>query len=174
MRCTENKVVENEREGSSCDFSRAVTVGYNCRRNLQDGDGRDTSSCTVGTGHYEAWAMKGRQAGMVVDNKREGKGLREEVALSRVSRRKDSRSLAEVPRSEESCKEAVAVTKATHYGDVNEKLESGDGEQYLYRLAKNRYRQTEDIEKFFGINDENGRGGDVRSSTWCHWKLLAL
>ncbi|VDO96918.1 unnamed protein product [Heligmosomoides polygyrus] len=53
-------------------------------------------------------------------------------------------------------KKAVAVAKATHYGDVNEKLESRDGERYLYRLAKNRHRQTEDIEKFFGINDENG------------------
>ncbi|VDP46820.1 unnamed protein product [Heligmosomoides polygyrus] len=55
-------------------------------------------------------------------------------------------------------KKAVAVAKAhcTHYGDVNEKLESRDGERYLYRLAKNRHRQTEDIENFFGINDENG------------------
>uniref|UniRef100_A0A183FLY9 Endo/exonuclease/phosphatase domain-containing protein n=1 Tax=Heligmosomoides polygyrus TaxID=6339 RepID=A0A183FLY9_HELPZ len=45
---------------------------------------------------------------------------------------------------------------ATHYGDINEKLESRDGERYLYQLAKNCHRQTEDIEKFFGINDENG------------------
>ncbi|VDP13440.1 unnamed protein product [Heligmosomoides polygyrus] len=44
-------------------------------------------------------------------------------------------------------KKAVAVAKATHYGDLNEKLESRDGEQYLYRLAKNRHRQTEDIAK---------------------------
>ncbi|VDP64209.1 unnamed protein product [Heligmosomoides polygyrus] len=46
-------------------------------------------------------------------------------------------------------KKAVAVAKATHYGDVNEKLESGDAERYLYRVAKSRHRQTEDIEKFF-------------------------
>ncbi|VDP54298.1 unnamed protein product [Heligmosomoides polygyrus] len=32
-------------------------------------------------------------------------------------------------------KKAVAVAKVTHYGDVNEKLESRDGERYLYRLA---------------------------------------
>ncbi|VDP13603.1 unnamed protein product [Heligmosomoides polygyrus] len=53
-------------------------------------------------------------------------------------------------------KKAVAVAKATHYGDVNEKLESRDGERYLYRLAKSRHRQTEGIEKFSGINDESG------------------
>ncbi|VDO99401.1 unnamed protein product [Heligmosomoides polygyrus] len=52
-------------------------------------------------------------------------------------------------------KKAVAVAKATHYGDVYRKLESRDGERYLYRLAKTRHRQTEDIEKFFGINDED-------------------
>ncbi|VDP29722.1 unnamed protein product [Heligmosomoides polygyrus] len=40
--------------------------------------------------------------------------------------------------------------------DTKAKLESRDGERYLYRLAKYRNRQTEDIEKFFGINDENG------------------
>ncbi|VDP09872.1 unnamed protein product [Heligmosomoides polygyrus] len=50
-------------------------------------------------------------------------------------------------------KKAVAVAKATQYGDVNEKLESRDGE--LYRLAKNRHWQAEDIEKVFGINYEN-------------------
>ncbi|VDP14105.1 unnamed protein product [Heligmosomoides polygyrus] len=45
-------------------------------------------------------------------------------------------------------RKAVAVSKATHDGDVNEKLESRDGERYLYRLAKNRHLQTEDIENF--------------------------
>ncbi|VDP10971.1 unnamed protein product [Heligmosomoides polygyrus] len=58
--------------------------------------------------------------------------------------------------AKKAAKKAVTVAKATHYGDVNEKLESRDGERYLHRLAKNRHRQTEDIEKFFGINDENG------------------
>ncbi|VDO39606.1 unnamed protein product [Heligmosomoides polygyrus] len=59
--------------------------------------------------------------------------------------------------AKKAAKKAVAVAKVTHYGDVNEKLESRDHERYLYRLAKFRHRQTEDIEKFFGINDENGR-----------------
>ncbi|VDP13201.1 unnamed protein product [Heligmosomoides polygyrus] len=34
-------------------------------------------------------------------------------------------------------KKAVAVAKVTHYGDVNEKLESRDSERYLYRPTKN-------------------------------------
>ncbi|VDP12261.1 unnamed protein product [Heligmosomoides polygyrus] len=52
-------------------------------------------------------------------------------------------------------KKAVAVAKA-HYGDVNEELESRDGERYLYRLAKIRHFRTEDIEKFSGINEKSG------------------
>ncbi|VDP45731.1 unnamed protein product, partial [Heligmosomoides polygyrus] len=56
-----------EKEGSSCDFSRAVTDTHDCRRNLAEEDRRDSSSCTVGTRHYEAWATEGRQAGMPVD-----------------------------------------------------------------------------------------------------------
>ncbi|VDP23498.1 unnamed protein product [Heligmosomoides polygyrus] len=67
MRCCKNQVVANEREGSSCDFSRAVTDSHDCRRNLEENDRRDSSSCTVGTRHYEAWATEGRQAGMAVD-----------------------------------------------------------------------------------------------------------
>ncbi|VDP05276.1 unnamed protein product [Heligmosomoides polygyrus] len=50
---------------------------------------------------------------------------------------------------------AVAVAKASHYDYLNEKLETNDSEQ-LYRLAKARHPQSEDIEKFFGIDDENG------------------
>ncbi|VDP06299.1 unnamed protein product [Heligmosomoides polygyrus] len=58
--------------------------------------------------------------------------------------------------AKKAAKKAVAGAKAAHYADVNEKLETRDGERYLYRLAKARCRQAEDIEKFFGINDENG------------------
>ncbi|VDO21232.1 unnamed protein product [Heligmosomoides polygyrus] len=51
---------------------------------------------------------------------------------------------------------AVFVARATHYDDVNEKLGSDDGERFLYRHAKVRHRQAEDVEKVFGISDENG------------------
>ncbi|VDP53861.1 unnamed protein product [Heligmosomoides polygyrus] len=59
-------------------------------------------------------------------------------------------------KAKKAAKKAVAVAKATHYSDVNEKLESRDGERYLYRLDKTRHRHTENIEKLFGINDEGG------------------
>ncbi|VDP50694.1 unnamed protein product [Heligmosomoides polygyrus] len=67
-------------------------------------------------------------------------------------------------------KKAVAVAKATHYEDVNEKLESRYGERYLCQLAKFRHRQTEDIEKFFGINDENGRLLMERKKALKRWR----
>ncbi|VDO97032.1 unnamed protein product [Heligmosomoides polygyrus] len=62
------------------------------------------------------------------------------------------------PKKEEAkkaAKKAIAVARATHYDDVSGKLESYDGERFLYRLAKVCHRQIEDVEKFFGINDEN-------------------
>ncbi|VDO95486.1 unnamed protein product [Heligmosomoides polygyrus] len=36
------------------------------------------------------------------------------------------------------------------------RLESRDGERFLYRLVNVHHRQAEDVEKLFGINDENG------------------
>ncbi|VDP17676.1 unnamed protein product [Heligmosomoides polygyrus] len=42
--------------------------------------------------------------------------------------------------AKKAAKKAVAVAKATHYGDVNENLESRDGERCLYRLAKIRHQ----------------------------------
>ncbi|VDO99518.1 unnamed protein product [Heligmosomoides polygyrus] len=59
-------------------------------------------------------------------------------------------------RKKKAAKKAVAAAKAAHYADVSEKLETSDGQRYLYRLAKARCCQAEDIEKFSGINDENG------------------
>nr|CDJ96727.1 RNA-directed DNA polymerase (reverse transcriptase) domain containing protein [Haemonchus contortus] len=67
-------------------------------------------------------------------------------------------------------KKALAFEKAAHYADLNRKLESRDGERYVYRLAKTRNRQTEDIEKFFGINDENGHLLTDRRQTLKRWR----
>ncbi|VDP41724.1 unnamed protein product [Heligmosomoides polygyrus] len=92
---------------------------------------------------------------MAVDRRRESEGSREEVALPRVSQ-KTADNWQKYQEAKKAAKKAVAFAKATHYGDVNEKLESHDGNRYLYRLAKNRHRQTEDIETFFGIGDEHG------------------
>lgn len=40
--------------------------------------------------------------------------------------------------------------------DAYEMLESRHGWRYLHRRAQDRHRQTEDIEMFFGMSDENG------------------
>ncbi|VDO23643.1 unnamed protein product [Heligmosomoides polygyrus] len=58
--------------------------------------------------------------------------------------------------AKKAAKRAVAVAKPVHYDDLSDKLETRDGERHLYRLAKARHRQAEDMENFLGINDENG------------------
>ncbi|VDO97778.1 unnamed protein product [Heligmosomoides polygyrus] len=73
-------------------------------------------------------------------------------------------------KAKKDAKKAVAVAKATHYSDVNEKLAARDGERYLYRLAKTRHRQTEDIEKFFGINDGSGHLLTDRKNALKRWR----
>lgn len=54
-------------------------------------------------------------------------------------------------------KKAVARTKTKRFEDLYRKLDTRDGERDLYKLVRSRNRKTEDVEKFFGINDENGR-----------------
>ncbi|EYC44370.1 hypothetical protein Y032_0463g1909 [Ancylostoma ceylanicum] len=63
------------------------------------------------------------------------------------------RSYREAKRS---AKKAVAAAKAAHYDEVCKKLDSKDGERFIYRLAKSRQRQADDVEKFHGVNDEQG------------------
>lgn len=53
--------------------------------------------------------------------------------------------------AKKSAKLAVSAAEAAHYDDLNETLESRNGERQLYRLIKARHRQNEDIEKFLGI-----------------------
>ncbi|EYC04247.1 hypothetical protein Y032_0089g2306 [Ancylostoma ceylanicum] len=53
-------------------------------------------------------------------------------------------------------KKAVAATKAAHHDEVCKKLDSKDGERFIYRLAKSRHNRADDIEKFHGVNDEQG------------------
>ncbi|VDL82295.1 unnamed protein product [Nippostrongylus brasiliensis] len=54
-------------------------------------------------------------------------------------------------------KKAVAIAKAAHYDEVNRSLETRDGERLMYKLARTRQRQSEDAEKFHGVNDEHGQ-----------------
>ncbi|VDP47261.1 unnamed protein product [Heligmosomoides polygyrus] len=93
---------------------------------------------------------------MAADGRCESEGSREEVAVSCVSGDRTADNWQEYQKAKKAAKKAVAVAKATHYGDVYRELESRDGERYLYRLPKTRHRQTDDIGKFVGINDESG------------------
>ncbi|VDO99298.1 unnamed protein product [Heligmosomoides polygyrus] len=65
--------------------------------------------------------------------------------LVRKSRNVSKTRVAMLNVAKKAAKKALAVARATHYG-----------ERFLYRLAKVHHRQTEDVEKFFGISDENG------------------
>ncbi|VDO33224.1 unnamed protein product [Haemonchus placei] len=67
-------------------------------------------------------------------------------------------------------KKAVASENTAHYIDVNKKLESRDGERYVYRLAKTGNCQIEDIGKFFGINGKNGHLLTDRRQTLKRWR----
>ncbi|WKX94957.1 hypothetical protein Q1695_011868 [Nippostrongylus brasiliensis] len=52
-------------------------------------------------------------------------------------------------------KKAVVIAKAAHHDEVNRRLETRDGERLIYKLARTRQRQSEDVEKFHGVNDEH-------------------
>lgn len=72
----------------------------------------------------------------------------------RAARTVDSWQAYRLARSE--AKKAVAAAKDAHFKELYDKLDTRDGERCIYRLAKQRHRKTEDIEKFCGINDHNG------------------
>lgn len=47
----------------------------------------------------------------------------------------------------------ASIAKAAHYNDLNGQLETSNGERRLWRIAKSRDHQLEDIKKFFDINN---------------------
>ncbi|KAL6724016.1 hypothetical protein Aduo_018954 [Ancylostoma duodenale] len=58
--------------------------------------------------------------------------------------------------AKKAAKKAVAATKAEHYDNVSKKLDEKDGgERLIYRLARSRQRQAEDVGKFYGVDDEH-------------------
>ncbi|EYB91800.1 hypothetical protein Y032_0202g1798 [Ancylostoma ceylanicum] len=75
--------------------------------------------------------------------------------------------------AKKAAKKAVAVTKAAHYDNISKHLGAKDGgERLIYRLARSRQRQTEDVEKFYGVNDEHGQLiTDRKEATerWCDY-----
>ncbi|EYC21748.1 hypothetical protein Y032_0018g3509 [Ancylostoma ceylanicum] len=75
--------------------------------------------------------------------------------------------------AKKAAKKAVASTKAAHYDNISKQLDSKDGgERLIYQLSRSRQRQTEDVEKFYGVNDEPGQLIiDRRKATkrWCDY-----
>ncbi|EYC09241.1 hypothetical protein Y032_0061g3229 [Ancylostoma ceylanicum] len=60
--------------------------------------------------------------------------------------------------AKKAAKKIAAATKAAHYGNIIKQLDVKDGDECLiYRVAKSRQRQTEHVEKFYGVNDEHGQ-----------------
>ncbi|VDL77297.1 unnamed protein product [Nippostrongylus brasiliensis] len=67
-------------------------------------------------------------------------------------------------------KKAVTNAKAANYEEVNRLLESREGERHIYRLARSRQRQTEDVLRFYGVNDENGQLLMDRTKVMRRWR----
>uniref|UniRef100_A0A914W067 Uncharacterized protein n=1 Tax=Plectus sambesii TaxID=2011161 RepID=A0A914W067_9BILA len=53
-------------------------------------------------------------------------------------------------------KTAVASARNAHFESLFQKLDTREGEKEIYQLARSRHQKTLDIEKFYGVNDENG------------------
>ena len=53
-------------------------------------------------------------------------------------------------------KKAVAITKENAYEDMYQKLDSREGTDMIYKLAKPRNTRTKDIRDSIYINDEDG------------------
>ncbi|VDP18054.1 unnamed protein product [Heligmosomoides polygyrus] len=97
---------------------------------LQNQDGvRSTSSHGCGLKSLKKKSVRGRGHHVFLSDK-----TADEMAL--------------VSEAKKSAKRAVTIARATQLDDFNERLESRDGERFLYRLEKVRHRQTEDVEKF--------------------------
>ncbi|EYC33056.1 hypothetical protein Y032_0002g578 [Ancylostoma ceylanicum] len=84
--------------------------------------------------------------------------VREKKRLYHVYlRSKTAENWSKYREARRTAKKAVATAKAAHYEVINKELDTRDGERLVYRLAKSRKRQAEDVEKFHGINDEHGQ-----------------
>ncbi|VDP40948.1 unnamed protein product [Heligmosomoides polygyrus] len=92
---------------------------------------------------------------MAVDYQSKSKSPRKEKVISHVPVRQDAENWRMYQETKKTAKKGIAAPKAAHYDDLSDKVETRDDERHLYRLAKARCRQAEDIEKFLDVNDHN-------------------
>ncbi|EYC40925.1 hypothetical protein Y032_0589g370 [Ancylostoma ceylanicum] len=75
--------------------------------------------------------------------------------------------------AKKAAKKVVAATEAAHYDNISKQLDAKNGgERLIYRLAESRQRQTEDVEKFYGVYDEHGyliRERKKATKKWCDY-----
>ncbi|EYB85543.1 hypothetical protein Y032_0296g1690 [Ancylostoma ceylanicum] len=73
--------------------------------------------------------------------------------------------------AKKAAEKSVAPTRAAHYDNISKQLDAKDGsERLIYRLVRSRQRQIEDVEKFYGVNDEHGHllpNGKKATKRWC-------
>ncbi|EYC03689.1 hypothetical protein Y032_0092g2565 [Ancylostoma ceylanicum] len=96
--------------------------------------------------------------------------VREKKRLYHVClRSKTAENWSKYREGRRTAKKAVATTKAAHYEVINKELDTRDCERLVYRFAKSRRWQAEDVEKFHGINDEHGQLLMDYGKVWERW-----
>ena len=58
--------------------------------------------------------------------------------------------------AKKAAKRSIAAAKSAHYDKLMNKLERRNGERSNYRLVEHQRRQAKGVEKFYGVNDEQG------------------
>ncbi|EYC30942.1 hypothetical protein Y032_0004g1863 [Ancylostoma ceylanicum] len=91
-----------------------------------------------------------------MDERSANQSARKETSVQRIPRRRNNRRQYLV--AKKAAKKVVAATKAAHYDNISKQLDAKDGgERLIYRFARSRLRQTEDVRKFYGVTDEQGQ-----------------
>ena len=86
----------------------------------------------------------------------------------RLSREEQDHEQYKVKKRES--KKAVAIAKENAYEDLYQKLDSREGTEMIYKLAKTRTRRTKDISDSIYINDADGNILTDHETTKDRWQ----
>ncbi|EYB82211.1 hypothetical protein Y032_0364g3554 [Ancylostoma ceylanicum] len=111
---------------------------------------------TNSTRTHEACAEKNRQDALDVNQHCQREGASKETMLHAFLADKSPANWQLYRMAKKEAKKAVAAAKASRFEDLYRKLDTRKRERDLYKLARTRDRQTQDVVKFVGINDEEG------------------